>query len=240
MTMPYQCERLHKGRPITISLTNLSVPQCGHCGELVFDYEAEEQIHRACKTQASELSSAPSEAPTTPKGLNSTALPELLAAESAQTAERLVGLSSKERLAPAEADYILAAGLAAIGCVPKLWPMIRGRIGAGTTGAAAQQLLVRLLDAVDKNLSLAAMLKEPARIVSAEQGHEPEAVAALAVLAAAEKLLRAIRTEAVSLLKVVDAPARWPTDEQLTEAKERMQSGDRLSAEELRQALLDK
>lgn len=167
--------------------------------------------------------------------MSATVLPELTR-ESVETAERFVRLSAEERLDAAEAEYILGSGLAAIQRVSRLWPIIRRRIGAGTTGATAQQLLTRLLDAVDRNLALAGVLKEPARVVREERGQEPEAAAELA---AAEEQLRAIRAEAVGLLRVVDAPARWPGEEQLREAKERMRRGDRLTAEEFRQALLD-
>jgi len=166
--------------------------------------------------------------------MSATVFPEL-AAESVETAERLGRLSAEGGLDAAEAEYILASGLAALQRVPRLWPIIRGRIGGGTTGPTAHEHLARLLDAVDKNLSLAGMLKEPARVVREQRGREPEAAAGLA---AAEERLLEIRAEAVRLLKVVDAPARWPGEEQLREAKERMQRGDRLTAEEFRQALL--
>jgi hypothetical protein len=167
--------------------------------------------------------------------MSATVLPEL-AKESVETAERLVRLSAEEGLDSAEAEYILASGLAAIQRVPRLWPLIRSRIGGGTTGATAHQLLARLLDAVDRNLSLAGKLMVSARVVSAEPGREPEAAAGLA---AAEEQLLEIRAEAVRLLNVIDAPARWPGEEQLREAKERMRGGERLTAEEFRQALLD-
>ena len=49
--IPYQCERRHEGQLITVVVPNLSVPRCGHCGELIFDYEAEEQIKQAYETQ---------------------------------------------------------------------------------------------------------------------------------------------------------------------------------------------
>jgi len=57
VTMPYQCERMHNGRP----LENLSVPCCGNCGELVFDYEADQQLNRAAsrRTPAADKVSAP-------------------------------------------------------------------------------------------------------------------------------------------------------------------------------------
>jgi hypothetical protein len=84
-------------------------------------------------------------------------------------------------------------------------------------------------------LALASTLKEPARVVREELGREPDAVVGLATV---EAQLLAIRAEAVRLLKVVDAPARWPADEQLRDAKERMRGGDRLTADEFRQALL--
>jgi hypothetical protein len=111
--------------------------------------------------------------------MSATVLPEL-AAESVETADRLVRLSAEEGLNSAEAEYILASGLAAIQRVPRLWPIIRGRIGGGTTGATAHELLARLLDAVDGNLALAERLKHPARVVSEELGREPEAAAGLA------------------------------------------------------------
>jgi len=162
-------------------------------------------------------------------------LPEL-AAESVETAERLVRLSEGECLDAAEAEYLLASGLAAIQRLPRLWPIVRRRIGAGTTGATAQQLLTRLLDAVDGNLTLAGVLKDSARLLREEMGQEPEAAAALAT---GEEQLRAIRAEAVRLLRGVEAAAQWPEEEQLKKAKERMQGGNRLSAEEFRRALLD-
>jgi hypothetical protein len=157
--------------------------------------------------------------------VSATVLPEL-AAESVETAERLVRLSAEEDLDFAETEYILASGLAAIQRVPTLWPLIRRRIGGGMTGPSAHQLLARFLDAVDRNLSLPGKLKGPERESAA-----PE-------LAAAEEQLLAIRGEAVRLQRVIDAPTRWPGDEQLREAKERMRDGDRLTAEEFRQKLL--
>ena len=47
-TISYQCERLDNGRPIRVVHANLSVPKCENCGELVFDYDAEEQNNQAC------------------------------------------------------------------------------------------------------------------------------------------------------------------------------------------------
>ena len=47
-TIPnYQCERAHNGLPVPVTVRALQVPQCGHCGELVFNYAAEEQINQA-------------------------------------------------------------------------------------------------------------------------------------------------------------------------------------------------
>lgn len=50
-TIPYQCERLYNGRPITVVLPALDVPRCENCGELVFTYDTEEQINRAYRQQ---------------------------------------------------------------------------------------------------------------------------------------------------------------------------------------------
>ena len=50
--IPYQCQRFDNGQPLTVVLSALEVPQCGHCGELVFTYDTEEQINRAYRAQA--------------------------------------------------------------------------------------------------------------------------------------------------------------------------------------------
>jgi len=103
-------------------------------------------------------------------------------------------------------------------------------------GPTAHEHLSGVLTAVDKNLALAAELKNPVRVARGELRRDSEAAAELA---AAEQRLRTIQAEAIRLLKLVEAPARWPAEEQLREAKERMRTGELLSAEEFRQALLD-
>ena len=162
--------------------------------------------------------------------MSTSLLPELTA-ESVKLAERLVRLSAEQELDPAEAEYILACGLAAIQRVPKLWPIIRGRIAGGTTATIAHELLARLLEAVNKNLSLAGRLKKLAQAVREGMGREPEAGPGLD---AAEARLFEIGTESARLLAVIDAPGRWPDEERLKGAKEAMQRGDRLTAEEFR------
>jgi hypothetical protein len=167
--------------------------------------------------------------------MRETVFPEL-AAESVETAERLGRLSAEEGLNSAETEYIILSGLAAIVRVPKLWQIIRSRIGDGITGAKAQEFLAQLLDAVDRNLSLAGTLKEQAGVANLEPGSDTNSADELA---RAEEQLLEVRAEAVRLLHVVDVPARWPSEEQLRDARERMRNGDRLTAEEFRQALLD-
>ncbi len=54
----YQCQRLYQGQPIMVSISDLAVPKCGHCGELVFDYLAEQQIDRAFHEQTNALNNA--------------------------------------------------------------------------------------------------------------------------------------------------------------------------------------
>jgi hypothetical protein len=166
--------------------------------------------------------------------MSMTVLPEL-AAESVETAERLGRLSAEEDLDSAEAEYILAYGLAALHLVPRLWSITKGRIGGGMTGPAAHEELAQLLKVVDTYLSLAGQWKERA-LVRTVLERAPEVAADLA---AAERQLLEIRAEALHLLKVVDAPVRWPGEEQLRAAKERLRGGDRLTAEEFRHALLD-
>ena len=70
-TIPYECQRLHNGQPITLVVPELAVPQCGNCGELDFDYVAEEQINRAYQAQietlarGNEVNGTPSQTQTT-------------------------------------------------------------------------------------------------------------------------------------------------------------------------------
>ena len=51
VTMPYQCQLLYEGQPVTVIVPDLAVPKCRNCGELVFDYEADDQINRAFEAQ---------------------------------------------------------------------------------------------------------------------------------------------------------------------------------------------
>jgi hypothetical protein len=53
-TISYQTERLYEGRLIAVAIPDLKVPKCGNCGELVFNYTADEQILNAVKAQAAE------------------------------------------------------------------------------------------------------------------------------------------------------------------------------------------
>jgi hypothetical protein len=45
-TIAFQTERLHEGRVIAVEIPALLVPKCANCGELVFNYAADEQISR--------------------------------------------------------------------------------------------------------------------------------------------------------------------------------------------------
>jgi|SRR5947209_19710711 len=53
-TIPYQCSRVYNGQPITVVVQQLSVPCCDNCGELVFDYVAEEQINEALRAHTAQ------------------------------------------------------------------------------------------------------------------------------------------------------------------------------------------
>lgn len=61
MTIPYECSQMHNGKPVTVIVPDLAVPKCSHCGELTFDYEADEQISRAF--EAVILKERPQQAP---------------------------------------------------------------------------------------------------------------------------------------------------------------------------------
>lgn len=51
-TISDQTERLHEGRLIAVDIPHFVVPKCTNCGELVFNYVADEQILEAIKAQA--------------------------------------------------------------------------------------------------------------------------------------------------------------------------------------------
>jgi len=55
-TISYRTERLYEGRPVAVDIPDLNVPKCANCGELVFNYAADEQILVAVKAQAAALS----------------------------------------------------------------------------------------------------------------------------------------------------------------------------------------
>jgi hypothetical protein len=50
--IPYHAEWLHEGKVIAADIPQLSVPRCANCGELVFNYIAEEQIIKAVEEKA--------------------------------------------------------------------------------------------------------------------------------------------------------------------------------------------
>lgn len=51
-TVHYRAEGLYEGRPVTAELQGLVVPQCGNCGEMIFNYAADEQIREAIRAAA--------------------------------------------------------------------------------------------------------------------------------------------------------------------------------------------
>jgi len=50
-TIPYRTQRVHEGQTLIVDVPNLTVPRCRNCGELVFNYPAEEQIRKALETR---------------------------------------------------------------------------------------------------------------------------------------------------------------------------------------------
>jgi hypothetical protein len=53
---------------MTVVLSDLAVPQCRHCGELVFDYLAEDQINQAYQAQVRLISGGNGQAGAAPVG----------------------------------------------------------------------------------------------------------------------------------------------------------------------------
>jgi len=47
----YRCDMAHDGQLYSVTVPELTVPRCGHCGELLFNYPAEEQIRNALRGQ---------------------------------------------------------------------------------------------------------------------------------------------------------------------------------------------
>jgi putative zinc finger/helix-turn-helix YgiT family protein len=81
--VPYRCEMAHDGCMHAVEVSGLSVPRCDHCGELVFNDPAEEQIRQRLRAQL-----------------------RLLAPEDIRAARMNLGLSQKDladRLGAAEA-----------------------------------------------------------------------------------------------------------------------------------------
>jgi len=50
-SISYRCDMAHDGQLYSVTVPELTVPRCGHCGELVFNYPAEEQIRNALRSQ---------------------------------------------------------------------------------------------------------------------------------------------------------------------------------------------
>ncbi len=51
-TIPYHAKSLYNGRHVEVDISELVVPRCAHCGELVFNYTADEQIVKAVEEHA--------------------------------------------------------------------------------------------------------------------------------------------------------------------------------------------
>ncbi|HWG44875.1 MAG TPA: type II TA system antitoxin MqsA family protein [Gemmataceae bacterium] len=47
----YRCEMAHEGRLYAVEVPALTVPRCSHCGELIFNDRAEEQIRDSLRSQ---------------------------------------------------------------------------------------------------------------------------------------------------------------------------------------------
>lgn len=55
--LTYRCDMMHDGQLHSVTVPELTVPRCGHCGELVFNYLADEQICHALRSQLRLLAS---------------------------------------------------------------------------------------------------------------------------------------------------------------------------------------
>jgi predicted nucleic-acid-binding Zn-ribbon protein len=62
-TIPYRAERTQAGQQVAIDIPEFTVPRCRNCGELVFNYPAEEQIRKAIEAQFASRSGGSAAAP---------------------------------------------------------------------------------------------------------------------------------------------------------------------------------
>jgi hypothetical protein len=69
VTIPYRCQLMHKGQPVNVVVPRLDVPKCGHCGELLFDYEADDQINQALHAAIAQARGVQPESPVGPEGV---------------------------------------------------------------------------------------------------------------------------------------------------------------------------
>jgi hypothetical protein len=67
-TIAYQCQREYRGQPILIAVGNLAVPKCRNCGELVFDYLADEQLKQVYEAQTRALDNGDEADAVSPQG----------------------------------------------------------------------------------------------------------------------------------------------------------------------------
>src|SRR5436853_6556533 len=56
-TIPYRARGVREGRSVTVDMPRLTVPRCRNCGELLFDYSADEQVLQALDAQAPRVDS---------------------------------------------------------------------------------------------------------------------------------------------------------------------------------------
>lgn len=84
--IPYRCEMAHDGQLYSVRVPELTVPRCGHCGELVFNDLAEEQIRQALRSQLCLLAPDEIRAARTALGLSPQALADRLGVAEATVA----------------------------------------------------------------------------------------------------------------------------------------------------------
>lgn len=137
VTMPYRCQRTHNGRIVTVEIPNFVVPRCSNCGEVVFDYTADEQIRAALRTQSSPVENG-----------RPSSMPKLLAEDGCQRQHRLrlrrllQSTDGPVRIASAyvtDREFLIGGGALDVRLITSLSPM---DIASGATSLETLRALI--------------------------------------------------------------------------------------------------
>ena len=97
--IPYEIQIDHDGRKHLVKIPDLRVPQCGQCGNIVFDDEASEQVSRAFRKQAGLLEPEEIQRRREKLGLSQAEVAQMLGVEAAELSRWESGQQIQQRTA---------------------------------------------------------------------------------------------------------------------------------------------